>query len=84
MKRTRGSTGRFDSRRHTASEQLPEGQKLRDVRMSRSGVVLDYACQYSHPKAAPVYSYLVRWDDGQIQAISEGAFAPGQGVELAD
>ena len=66
------------------SDQLASGQKLRDVRLSRQGVVLDSACQYTHPKAQPVYSYLVRWEDGQVQAISEGALAPGSGVELVD
>jgi hypothetical protein len=65
-------------------ERLETGQKIRDVRLSRVGIVLDYARQYSHPKAQPVYSYLVRWEDGQVQAISEGALAPGCGVEPLD
>jgi len=85
MKRDGGGvSGRFDARHESLADQLPEGQKLRDARLSREGVVLDVACQYSHPKAPPIYSYLVRWDDGQVQAISEGALARGQGVELAD
>jgi len=45
-------------------------------------VVLEHACQYSHPKADPVYSYLIRWEDGQVSAISEGALS--QTVELVD
>jgi len=47
-------------------------------------VVLDFACQYAHPKAEPVYSYLIRWDDGQVNALSEAALGGGQGYELID
>jgi len=70
--------------RDPGPEPLEEGQKLHDVRDDRYGVVLDAARQYSHPKAAPVYSYLVKWDDGEIQAISEAALAEGHGLELID
>ena len=65
-------------------EPLEEGQKLHDTQDDRYGVVLDAARQYSHPKAAPVFSYLVKWDDGEIQAISEAALDDGHGLELID
>ena len=48
------------------------------------GVVLEYACQYAHPKADPVYSYLIRWKDGQVSAVSEAAFGGANGIELVD
>ena len=51
------------------NERLEAGQKIRDVQTNNVGVVLDFACQYAHPKADPVYSYLVRWGDGQVQAL---------------
>jgi hypothetical protein len=54
-------------------ERLDVGRKIHDTRENRIGVVLDTARQYSHPKAQPVYNYLVRWEDGQVQAISEHA-----------
>lgn len=65
-------------------DQLEAGARVRDVRQNLVGVVLDSACQYSHPKADPVYSYLVRWEDGQVQAISEGAFVSSGGFEVLD
>jgi hypothetical protein len=45
---------------------------------------VDYACQYAHPKAQPVYNYLIRWQDGQIQAITETALAREFGLDLVD
>lgn len=66
------------------SKKLEAGQKIRDRRDDNVGVVLDFACQYAHPKAQPVYSYLVRWKDGQIQAISEAAFNLDDGFEIVD
>ncbi len=65
-------------------EPLDVGQKIRDRQTQRIGTVCDTACQYSHPKVDPVYSYLVRWDDGQVQALSEAAFDGGYGLELVD
>ncbi len=56
------------------SKRLEAGQKVCDVQSRSVGVVLDYACQYAHPKAQPVYSYLIRWQDGQVNAVSEAAF----------
>lgn len=72
------------SRARQTSEPLPSGQKIRDRVDRRFGVVMDHACQYAHPKAAPVYSYLVRWQDGQVQALSEAAFNMRDGVEPVD
>lgn len=72
------------SRSRQVSEPLPNGQKIRDRAERRHGVVLDHACQYAHPKAAPVYSYLVRWQDGQVQALSEAAFGGRDGVEITE
>ena len=64
------------------SKELVAGQKVRDVHGKSTGVVLDFACQYAHPKAKPVYSYLIRWQDGQVNAVTEAAF---QGdLELVD
>ncbi len=60
------------------------GRTIKDTRNDQVGVVLDCACQYAHPKAAPVYSYLVRWDDGQVHALSESAFSGGHGFLPAD
>jgi len=63
---------------------LEAGQKIRDVQNNSVGEVLEFACQYAHPKAAPVYSYLIRWEDGQVQALTETAFSGGHGFEILD
>jgi hypothetical protein len=68
--------------RRKASKKLEPGQKVRDVQDRTVGVVMDHACQYAHPKAQPVYSYLIRWQDGQINAVSEAAFQSD--LELID
>ena len=65
-------------------EPLQAGQKVLDLRNRQEGVILDFACQYAHPKADPVYSYLIRWEDGQVQALSEAALAGGFGFEVID
>ena len=70
-------------RRPRTIEPLEAGRRIRDTRAEREGEVLDHACQYAHPKADPVYNYLVRWDDGQITAISEMALE-GHGLEVID
>jgi hypothetical protein len=57
------------------------GQKVRDGVEDRSGIILDVACQYAHPKAQPVFSYLIRWQDGQVQALSEHAFSGERALE---
>ncbi len=63
---------------------LEQGQKVRDTQNNNSGVVLEHACQYAHPKADPVYSYLIRWQDGQVQAVTEAAFQGSHGLKLVD
>jgi hypothetical protein len=66
------------------TKELPAGQRVRNTQTAMFGVILDSACQYAHPKAAPVYSYLIRWEDGQVQALTEAAFSTDYGVELVD
>ncbi|HXV76258.1 MAG TPA: hypothetical protein VD788_08060 [Candidatus Polarisedimenticolaceae bacterium] len=57
---------------------------MRDRRTDRTGTIVEIARQYSHPKADPVFNYLIRWEDGQIQAVSEQAFSRGYDLEPAD
>lgn len=63
---------------------LEVGQKLRDRRSGRYGTVIECACQYAHPKADPVHNYLVRWEDGQVEAFSEGALDGTHELEIVD
>lgn len=65
-------------------EPLSVGQRVRDRQLEREGTIVDIACQYAHPKADPVYNYLVRWDDGQVQAFGASAFEFGHGLEVMD
>lgn len=67
-----------------SSQRLEAGQKIRDVQNNSVGTILDFACQYAHPKADPVYSYLIRWEDGQVQALTETAFGGRDGLEILD
>ena len=67
-----------------STKRLDAGQKVRDARDNSEGVVLDFACQYAYPKAQPVYSYLIRWQDGQVQAVTEAAFQGASAIELVD
>jgi hypothetical protein len=67
-----------------AHEPLEPGRKVREPRERATGVILDHACQYAHPKAPPVYSYLVRWADGQVVAYSESAFRGDDRLEIVD
>jgi hypothetical protein len=60
------------------------GSKVRDIALNQTGVVLDTAKQYAHPQARPVYNYLIRWQDGQVQAVTEEAFRRGYGIELVE
>ncbi len=66
------------------SKDLPVGQRVRYGLTDMTGVILDSACQYAHPKAPAVYSYLIRWEDGQVQALTEAAFQGDLGIELID
>ena len=84
MKRRNPGPSRKPRRPSTPREPLAVGQKLLDHWSERNGTVLDFACQFAHPKAEPVFSYLIRWDDGQIQALAENALDGNQGVELCD
>ncbi len=77
MRRTRNPSQDQRGRTSTRSEPIENGRKVRDNRDQQDGTILDHACQYAHPKADPVYSYLIRWDDGQVQAISEAALTGG-------
>ena len=60
------------------------GQKIADTVHDRSGEIIDVARQYAHPNADPVHNYLVRWDDGDIEALNERAFARDWGLETVD
>jgi hypothetical protein len=63
---------------------LEVGRKVRDNDTSRTGTILDWACQYAHPKADPSYNYLIRWEDGQVEAFSSIALEGRYGIELVD
>ena len=65
-------------------EPLSVGQRVRDRQLQREGAIVDIACQYAHPKADPVYNYLIRWDDGQVQAFGASAFEYGHGLDPID
>ncbi len=83
-KRTGEGAGPRDSHASRKDEPLAIGREIRDLKERKVGVVVDCACQYAHPKAQPVYNYLVRWEDGQIQAISESALSREYGLKPAD
>ncbi|MDH3628853.1 MAG: hypothetical protein OEV00_09870 [Acidobacteriota bacterium] len=72
------------SRDNEGGDPLVVGQRLRHRGSDRVGEIQDVASQFTHPKAKPVYSYLVRWDDGNVEAISEGAFTVTRDVELVE
>ena len=61
--------------RRKEMQKLEAGQKVRDPGDKKLGEVLDFACQYAHPKAPPVYSYLIRWQDGQVQVVPPSCWA---------
>jgi hypothetical protein len=60
------------------------GQSIHDCDADRAGKIVDVARQYAHPNADPVHNYLVRWEDGQIEALNERALTPGWGLEVDD
>jgi hypothetical protein len=84
LKRNRNPRDSRQSRTDRPRVPLQNGQRLRDRRADRTGQILDHACQYAHPKAEPVFSYLIRWEDGQIQAFTEAALDGSHGIELLD
>ena len=57
---------------------------MRDRGTSRTGEILDFACHYAHPKADPSYNYLIRWEDGQVEAFLSIALEGRYGLELLD
>lgn len=75
-----GSDGRF-RKRGPRPPKLEAGQRLLDPDSEQIGVVLEFACQYAHPKAAPNYAYLVRWEDGQVNAVTEQALLGERGLK---
>jgi hypothetical protein len=80
QKRPRGGSRPRSEPRN--SNPLEIGQEVRDVREKKVGVIVEFACQYAHPKAQPVYNYLIRWQDGQVQAVAESALTKEYGLEL--
>ena len=58
------------------------GQRINDLQGEREGEILDVAQQFSHPNADPVHNYLVRWEDGHIEALNERALTSGWGLEV--
>lgn len=65
-------------------EPLPEGTRIRDLNFQRVGVILEVARQYAYPQAPPNYVYLVRWDDGHVQALAEAALQGAHGLQVED
>jgi hypothetical protein len=61
---------------------LAEGQEVWDRRTSMEGVIIDQASQFTHPQAAPIFIYMIRWQDGQVASVSEAAFRPGGDLSL--
>lgn len=82
--RSRDDTGAAAERgkRRAKREPAPTGTLVRDHAFDRDGVVVDHACQYAHPQAPPMYHYLIRWEDGQLQALAEFAFRGNHGLEM--
>lgn len=81
-KRTRARNGRAAGQ--VDRTPLEVGVRLLDLQGDVEGVIVDHACQYAHPKAPPVFSYLVRWEDGQVNAMSEAALSGDHGVEIVE
>lgn len=80
---THGSSGGRGPR-EPERDPFPIGLRLRDTYHDREGEILDVARQYTHPQAAPIYNYLVRWRDGQVEALAEAAIRSGHGIEILD
>ena len=84
MRRGRGRDGAGGGRRGHKHPKLETGQHVLDTFSGLSGVVLEFACQYAHPKAAPNYNYLVRWEDGQVDAFAEQALFGENGIKIIE
>jgi hypothetical protein len=61
---------------------LPNGTVIQDKQNSTHGEVIDHSSQFTHPQAAPIFMYLVRWQDGQVSALSEAALKPMHGLTV--
>ncbi len=61
---------------------LAVGQEVRDRGTAMEGVIIDHASQFTHPQAAPIFIYMIRWQDGQVASVSEAAFRPGGDLSL--
>ncbi len=63
---------------------LGRGDRVWDCIGNVKGTVVDSACEYAFPGATPKFAYLIRWEDGRVEALSETAFQRGQRYEKAD
>ena len=79
-----GKGGSKHKQRFRPAEKLEIGQKIHDTLGHQDGVVLDIARQYAHPKAPPIFSYLIRWEDGQVLAIAEAALSGQRRYQILD
>ena len=80
----RSGGGRGRGRQDPNREPLSTGVRIRDVQFDREGEIVDVARQYTHPQAAPIFNYLVRWQHGQVQALGESALQANHGIEILD
>ncbi|NIM64346.1 MAG: hypothetical protein GTO30_22630 [Acidobacteria bacterium] len=80
----RQTDGPRQPRRRPTLPVYEPGQKVHDVNDDRCGLIVDVARQYSHPNADPVHNYLVRWDDGHVEALNERALTPNWGLEIEE
>jgi len=76
------SSGPREPRKRTPVPVFDAGQKVHDFYDNRGGQIVDVARQYSHPNADPVHNYLVRWDDGHVEALNERALTSSWGLEI--
>ena len=81
---SRHPKGPRQPRRQAPAPVYDAGQKVFDLHGDRSGQIVDVARQYSHPNADPVHNYLVRWEDGHIEALNERALTSNWGLEIED
>ena len=72
------------SRKRAPMPVYEPGIQVVDLDGDRSGTIVDVARQYSHPHADPVHNYLVRWEDGIVEALNERALASNWGIEVEE